>query len=123
MISTIGTTTGDVELYDNHASRSLRKTLPQEIRMSSWGDEYYGELARRIDYDGDALRDVFDIGEVALWPSGNALCIFFGPTPASVNGEPRMASDGVALGKITGDVSVLKKLKGSLSHVKIAARS
>ena len=28
-----------------------------------------------------------------------------------------------ALGKITGDVSVLKKLKGSLSHVKIAARS
>ena len=34
-----------------------------------------------------------------------------------------MASDGVALGKITGDVSVLKKLKGSLSRVKIAARS
>lgn len=35
MIITIGTTTLDVELYDNHASRSLRKTLPQEIRMSS----------------------------------------------------------------------------------------
>ena len=43
MIITIGTTTLDVELYDNPASRSLRKTLPQEIRMSSWGDEYYGE--------------------------------------------------------------------------------
>ena len=56
MIITIGTTTLDVELYDNHASRSLRKTLPQEIRMSSWGDEYYGELARRIDHLGQAKK-------------------------------------------------------------------
>lgn len=122
MIITIGTTSLEVKLYDNRAARSLQEILPQEIRMNSWGNEYYGELAKRINYEGDELCNVFDIGEVALWPSGNALCIFFGSTPASINGEPRMASDGVALGRITSDISVLKKLKGSLSHVKISAK-
>ena len=100
MLITIGTTTFSVELYDTQAAKSLRKQLPQTIRMHSWGNEYYGE--------------------VALWPAGNALCIFFGPTPASVGDEPRMASDGVPLGKITGDISALKKLKGSLGHVRLA---
>lgn len=120
MIITIGTTSFPVELYDTQAVKSLRRHLPQTIRMHSWGNEYYGELSGRIDTTGDAMRDVFEVGEVALWPAGNALCIFFGQTPASIGDEPRMASDGVPLGKITGDISALKKLKGSLGHVRIA---
>ena len=120
MLITIGNTAFSVELYDTQAAKSLRKQLPQTIRMHSWGNEYYGELSGRIDTTGDAMRDVFAVGEVALGPAGNALCIFFGPTPASVGDEPRMASDGVPLGKITGDISALKKLKGSLGHVRLA---
>ena len=73
--------------------------------MSRWGDEFYGSLAQKVAYSGDTLQDVFEIGDVALWPDGNALCIFFGPTPASRGSEPRMASPGVALGKIVGDAS------------------
>lgn len=120
MLITIGTTTFPVELYDTQATKSLRSHLPQTIRMHSWGNEYYGELSGRIDTTGDTMCDVFEVGEVALWPAGNALCIFFGPTPASIGDEPRMASDGVPLGKIIGDISALKKLKGSLGHVRLA---
>ena len=121
MLITIGNTAFSVELYDTQAAKSLRKQLPQTIRMHSWGNEYYGELSGRIDTTGDAMRDVFAVGEVALWRSRQRIVhLFSGPTPASVGDEPRMASDGVPLGKITGDISALKKLKGSLGHVRLA---
>ncbi|MDR3073360.1 MAG: hypothetical protein LBV01_01385 [Deltaproteobacteria bacterium] len=117
---TIGNTSFDVDLYDNAAARSLAQSLPQEISMSRWGDEFYGSLKQRVEYAKDPLQDVFAVGEVALWPSGNALCIFFGPTPASHGSEPRMASPGVALGKIKGDIQALRSLGSSLSKVVIA---
>lgn len=119
MIITIGNTQFEVELYDNNATRSLLKSLPQSINMSAWGNEFYGRLFQPIDYKGDTERDVFEVGEVALWPSGNAFCIFFGPTPASSAGEPRMASPGVPFGKIKGEASALKGLGGSLNGVRL----
>jgi hypothetical protein len=108
----------EVELYDNAAVADLTAGLPQTVHLSRWGDEYYGTLSGKIS-TVEPLRDVFEVGEVALWPSGNALCIFFGPTPASRGSEPRMASPGVPLGKIAGDALVLRafgpSLKASLS--------
>ena len=105
-----------VELYDNQSAKELAAALPQTLSMSRWGDEYYGRLAVSIAARGEK-RDGFAVGEVALWPPGNAFCIFFGPTPASHDDQPKMASPGVPLGRITGDVSALKKLGGSLSPV------
>lgn len=115
----IGHTKFAVSLYDCSASRSLLSVLPQTISMHSWGNEYYGELLITMDYAGDKLQDVFQPGEIALWPEGNALCIFFGPTPISQGEECRMASDGVAIGKIVGDFSSLKKLRNQLDHVRL----
>lgn len=109
----------EVEMYAGKAAGELVKILPQTISMSKWGDEYYGSLGKKIDYAGDATRDVFEIGEVALWPAGNAFCIFFGPTPASHGSEPRMASPGVALGKIKANASDFKKFGGSLRNVEL----
>ena len=103
----------EVELNDNNAARDLVKTLPQQISMSRWGDEYYGSLQGKID-SADPRREVFEIGEVALWPSGNAFCVFFGPTPASQGSEPRMASPGVPFGKIKGDATALRGFGSSV---------
>jgi hypothetical protein len=118
----IGTARFEVELYDAAAARDLLGSLPQRISMSRWGDEFYGTLARKVNYAGDPLRDVFAVGEIAYWPPGNALCIFFGPTPASREGEPRMASPGVALGKIKGDPSVFRSYGSSLPDVNLLSR-
>jgi len=112
-------TSFEVELYGNAAAAGLLESLPQRISMSRWGDEFYGALAGKIDPAGDPLRDVFEVGEVAFWPPGNALCIFFGPTPASRGAEPRMASPGAALGKIKGDATVFKGYGQSLRNVRI----
>lgn len=116
-----GDRTFEIELGENNAVRSLIENLPQKISMSRWGDEFYGSLKAKIAYSGDPLRDVFEIGEVALWPSGNAFCIFFGPTPVSVKDEPRAASPCVPLGKIKGDPTVFRKYGLSLKGVTLSA--
>ena len=93
----------EVKLYDNAAAKELAAVLPQTLSMSLWGCEYDGGLSVPIPAKGEK-RDVFEVGEVALWPPGNAFCIFFGPTPASSGSEPKMASPGVPLGIIVSDV-------------------
>jgi hypothetical protein len=107
--------TFEIELYDNPSSEALYESLPQKLSMSRWGGEYYGTLSVKIPSQG-AKRDIFEEGEVALWPTGNAFCIFFGPTPASVDNRPKMASPGIPFGKIvSGDLSDLDSMGSSIS--------
>ena len=60
-----------------------------------------------------------EVGEVAYWPPGQALCIFFGPTPASVGDEPRAASPVNPLGSIDGErsqvIAALAALPGNVA--------
>ena len=44
--------------------------------------------------------DLFNVGDLAFWPPGNAFCIFWGPTPASEKDEIRAASPANLIGKI-----------------------
>lgn len=97
----------EVELNGGEAAKRLAAALPMKLTLSRWGDEYYGSLAAALPAR-EKRRDVFEVGEVALWPEGNAFCIFFGPTPASVGEEPRMASPGVPLGRVVSGVEALK---------------
>jgi uncharacterized protein len=100
----------EVALNGGAAAAQLAAALPQELSLSRWGDgEYYGTLSVPVS-SREARRDVFEAGEVALWPDGNAFCIFFGPTPASEGDEPRMASPGIPLGRIVSDLAVLATL-------------
>jgi len=129
IVITIENKSFEVELYDTAASRSLLKALPQTIDMTRWGDgEYYGKISKDIDYQGDTLREVFEVGEVALYPSGffrfygNSLCIFFGPTPSSKAEEPRMAAEGAPFGRIQGDVSAFKAYAESLENVTVTLK-
>ena len=51
------------------------------------------------------------MGDVGYWPPGQALCLFFGPTPASHDDEIRPASPVNVIGRIEGDASVLKRAR------------
>jgi hypothetical protein len=97
------------ELNDSPAADQLRGALPLKLRMSRWGDEYYGDCGLTISADTGA-RELVEVGEIAYWPPGSALCFFFGPTPASTDARPRAASPVVPLGKFTGSVEALKSL-------------
>jgi hypothetical protein len=101
------------ELDGGVAAAQLLAALPLELAMSRWGDEYYGSLPMPV-AAGGKKRDVFAVGEIALWPPGNAFCIFFGPTPASQGDEPRMASPGIPLGRIVSGTGPLRALGASV---------
>lgn len=117
---TIGPLVLAATLGEGPAARRLAGALPLTLAMSRWGDEYYGALPVTLPA-GEARRDVFAVGELALWPDGNAFCIFFGPTPVSHGEEPRMASPGIALGRIVTDARALAPL-GSRITATIAAK-
>jgi hypothetical protein len=51
------------------------------------------------------------VGTVAYWPQGNALCLFWGPTPASEGEEPRAASPVNVVARLR-DVSGLAAVDG-----------
>ena len=93
-------------LNDSPTSSQLWDALPIEESVNIWGDEIYFRISVRAD-EHDAV-EVVDMGAVAYWPPGQALCLFFGVTPASVGDEIRPASPVNVLGAIEGDATALK---------------
>ena len=104
------------ELSDSAAARIVAAALPLTARMSRWGDEYYGSVGLEIAEDGTG-RELMEVGEIAFWPPGKALCLFFGRTPASTDERPRAASAVLPVGRVTADVDSLKGMGSSLKVV------
>jgi hypothetical protein len=102
------------ELNDSPSAKKLISLLPLQFNMSRWGDEYYGDCGIKVELSSDA-RDVMEKGELAVWPTGSALCIFFGPTPVSKGNEPRAVSPVNPVGKLIDSPEVLKKLGSSIN--------
>ncbi|MFB0504850.1 MAG: cyclophilin-like family protein, partial [Candidatus Bathyarchaeia archaeon] len=56
-------------------------------------------------------QETVELGDLGYWPPGNSLCIFFGPTPISREGEIRPADPVNVFGKVKGDPKILKKVR------------
>ena len=110
----ISVTAGDVvvtaTLNDSDTAGLLWDALPLEASANTWGDEIYFRIAVQADEE-DGASDVVDMGAVAYWPPGQALCLFFGRTPASRGDEIRAASAVNVMGAIDGDATVLKQVR------------
>lgn len=66
--------------------QAIIENLPVEINITKWGDELYTERTQISANEENAKREV-DYLDVAYWPEGNALCLFYGPTPISKDGQ------------------------------------
>ncbi|HUW18612.1 MAG TPA: cyclophilin-like fold protein [Sedimentisphaerales bacterium] len=106
MTITAGRVQVEAELNDSSTAKLIAEALPIKAKGSRWGGEIYFEIPVEADLEAGA-RDVLEAGELGYWPTGNAFCIFFGPTPASQGKEIRAASAVNIVGKIHGDVSEL----------------
>jgi hypothetical protein len=103
----------DAELFDTKTGKAIAALLPIETTPEEWGDEFYFEIPVELPLDETATTRV-RTGDIGYWPPGNALAIFFGPTPVSKGSEPVPASDVSLVGKILGDATVLRKAKGAV---------
>jgi hypothetical protein len=85
---------------------ALSQALPLKARARRWGKEVYFETPVAVDLEKGA--EVVEKGAIGYWPPGRALCLFFGPTPASKNPEEiRPASAVTVVGRILANPEIL----------------
>ncbi|WP_281195292.1 cyclophilin-like fold protein [Halorubrum sp. F4] len=88
--------------------------LPLSGDATRWGDELYFDVP--VDVPAENAREAVPVGAIAYWPRGNALCLFWGPTPVSTDGEPRAVSPVNVVASLD-DVSLLRSLDGGVRVV------
>lgn len=103
----------EAELFDIYSPNTFRKVLealPIESTAYRWGDEVY--FSTPVKASEENAREVVDRGAIAYWPPGRALCIFWGPTPASRSeNEIRPASPVNVIGRVVGDPSIFSRVR------------
>ena len=108
----------EAELFDTPCASAIAGALPISAVPNAWGDEFYFEIPVAEPLDNTATTAV-KVGDIGYWPPGNALAIFFGPTPMSKGSDPVPASAVNLVGAISGDASILKRAEGA-TEIRIA---
>jgi uncharacterized protein len=109
-----------VELGAGPTAQALWEVLPLESRASLWGEEIYFPIPLSVEGEPDAREEV-EVGTVAYWPPGVALCLFFGPTPASTDDNPRAASPVTVVGEVVDGIEDCRRVSsGELLRVEAA---
>ena len=97
------------QLNGTSTARALVEILPVKAKVNTWGDEIYFDVPLSMEIEDG--KEVVEMGDVAYWPDGPSLCLFFGRTPASRGNEIRAASPVTVMGRIVGDPKVLKSVR------------
>lgn len=94
-------------LNDSATAKLIWEQLPIESSGNLWGEEIYFSIPVNSELD-ETAREVVELGDIGYWPTGKAMCIFFGPTPLSEGNEIIPASEVNIVGRLTGDPKKLK---------------
>ena len=119
MAKRIKITAGDVVAYatlnDTETAQKIWEALPIEATAQTWGDEIYFGIP--VSCGTEKPQETVDVGDLGYWEPGSAFCIFFGPTPISVGDEIRPADPVTVFGKVEGDATVFKSVRGGTKIV------
>ncbi|EIJ66667.1 hypothetical protein BD31_I1121 [Candidatus Nitrosopumilus salaria BD31] len=91
-----------MELDDSYSPKTVSdflKNLPFTVDLNVWGDEIYTSQSPISQPEENAQSPV-ELNDVAYWPTGKAICLFYGPTPIGNPGEITPASPVNVIGKI-----------------------
>jgi hypothetical protein len=105
-----GTLQVEAQLNDTETAWAIWDALPVTASASTWGDEIYFGIPVTVDLENG--QEVVALGDLGYWPPGHAFCIFFGRTPASRGDEIRSASAVTVIGKVQGDPTMFKQVRG-----------
>lgn len=98
-----------VKLNQSRTARAVYQGAPYQAQAQLWGEEIY--FSTRLQLEQEDPVTVVDKGDVAYWQPGQAICIFFGPTPASEGEDIRPASPVNLIGKVEGDLELLREVE------------
>jgi hypothetical protein len=103
----------EIELDDSNSPNTVKKfveNLPFTVGLNLWGDEIYTEESPIHEKEENA-KPLVELNDVAYWPTGKAICLFYGPTPIGKKGEIKPYSPVNVVGKILKpDKSILRKI-------------
>jgi len=105
-----GKITCEAVLAETEAASTIWDALPIESTSNTWGEEVYFSTPVTLSLD-ETAKEVVDMGDLGYWPTGRALCIFFGLTPMSRGDEIRPASAVNIVGKIIGDPKLFNEVR------------
>lgn len=91
-----------LELDDSYSPKTVSdflKNLPFTVDLNVWGDEIYTSQSP-ISQPEENAKSPVELNDVAYWPTGKAICLFYGPTPIGNPGEITPASPVNVIGKI-----------------------
>ena len=111
----VNSITVDLELDAANSPKTVEsflQNLPFEVDLNVWGEEIYTSSSP-IDMVEENAKSPVSINDVAYWPTGKAICLFYGPTPIGNEGEIVPASPVNVVGKIIEpDKAILKIADG-----------
>jgi hypothetical protein len=90
-----------IRFYSPMTVDNLARALPFEGRAARWKEEVYFETPVKM--GTEKAKSKVEVGAMAYWPMGSALCIFYGPT------DPYSPVNLV--GKITSNLEMFRSLK------------
>ena len=105
----------DIELDDTNSPNTVNEfveKLPFTVDLNVWGDEIYSSKSPIVQPEENAKSPV-ELNDDEYWPTGKAICLFYGPTPIGKPGEITPASPVNIIGKIISpDKQILEKAEG-----------
>ena len=105
-----------IELDDSQSPKTVKAlldNLPIEVKINRWGDELYTDKTPIVAEEENAQSVVNEL-DVAYWPEGNALCLFYGPTPISKSHDEILPYSPVNIvGKIISKEDILDEINDS----------
>jgi len=109
-----------IELDDSQSPKTVKAVLdnlPIEVKINRWGDELYTDKTPIVAEEENAQSVVNEL-DVAYWPEGNALCLFYGPTPISKSHDEILPYSPVNIvGKIVSKEDILDEINDSSTIV------
>jgi len=90
--------------------KDILDSLPFSVSAHLWGEEIYTDESP-ITQPEENAKDLVSLNDIAYWPNGKAICLFFGPTPIGKKGEIKPYSPVNIIGKIINpDKTILSKI-------------
>ncbi len=106
-----------LELDDSDSPKTVESflnSLPFDTTLNVWGEEIYTSSSP-INVGLENAKSPVNLNDVAYWPTGKAICLFYGETPMGKKGEITPASPVNVIGKILEpDKSVIDSAEGKI---------